>query len=84
MSWHYPTFTGMNSAGFFLAMSTTCAYRALVLAAEELRLRVAGTSMAPAVWPENVLLSPRDGAARHEILFGRGGRLFAHRLVRRG
>jgi signal peptidase len=53
----------------------------------ELRLQVTGTSMIPAVWPGDVLLVRREGAtearAGDVILFGRDGRLFAHRVVRR-
>jgi hypothetical protein len=53
----------------------------------ELRLRVTGTSMIPAIWPGDVLLIRRDGAAEAGlgvvILFGREGRLCAHRVVRR-
>jgi radical SAM protein with 4Fe4S-binding SPASM domain len=53
----------------------------------ELRLRLTGTSMLPAIWPGEELLIRRDGAAEagpgDVILFEREGRLFAHRVVRR-
>ena len=55
--------------------------------AGELRLRVTGTSMLPAIWPEEVLLIRRDGALQagpgDVILFERDGQLCAHRVVRR-
>lgn len=55
--------------------------------AGELRLRVTGTSMLPAIWPGEVLLIRRDGALQagpgDVILFERDGRLCAHRVVRR-
>ena len=53
----------------------------------ELRLRLTGTSMIPAIWPGEELLIRRDGAAEagpgDVILFEREGRLCAHRVVRR-
>jgi signal peptidase I len=53
----------------------------------ELRLQVTGTSMLPAVWPGDVLLIHSEGVADacpgDVVLFGRVGRLFAHRLIRR-
>jgi hypothetical protein len=55
--------------------------------AGELRFRATGTSMIPAIWPGEVLLVRKDGAATagpgDVILFGRDGRLCAHRVVRR-
>ncbi len=53
----------------------------------ELRLRVTGSSMLPAVWPGDVLSVRRRGAEQARpgdmILFARYGRLFAHRVVER-
>jgi len=51
----------------------------------ELRLRVTGTSMLPAVWPGDVL-SVRGGDVTEAlpgdiVLFGREGKLVAHRVV---
>ena len=55
--------------------------------AGQLRLRLTGTSMIPAIWPGEELLIRRDGAAEagpgDVILFEREGRLCAHRVVRR-
>lgn len=64
-----------------------CGLAAQVLRSHgELRLQVTGTSMIPAVWPGDVLLVRREGEpqarAGDVILFGRDGRLFAHRVVR--
>jgi len=51
----------------------------------ELRLRVTGTSMLPAIWPGDILLiSSRNIAEARPgdvVLFGREGRLVAHRVV---
>ncbi len=51
----------------------------------ELRLRVTGTSMLPTVWPGDILCVESRGAAEavpgDVVLFGREGRLVAHRVV---
>lgn len=51
----------------------------------ELRFRANGSSMLPAVWPGDMLLVRSQDAAAvvpgDIVLFGRGGRLFAHRVV---
>jgi signal peptidase len=51
----------------------------------KLRMQVMGWSMLPAVWPEDVLVVDsieRDQVSEGDIvLFGRNGRLFAHRVV---
>jgi hypothetical protein len=51
----------------------------------QLRLRVNGASMLPAVWPGDILTVIRDTAAQalpgDIVLFGREGRLVAHRVV---
>jgi len=56
-------------------------------AGEEIRLRVTGTSMIPAIWPGDVLkVSPLTKTSIAEgriVLFIRDGRLFAHRVVAR-
>jgi signal peptidase len=53
-----------------------------------LRLRVTGTSMMPAVRPGDLLsigrVNLRDTSPGEIVLFARGGRLFAHRIVGRG
>jgi signal peptidase len=53
-----------------------------------LRLRVTGTSMMPAVQPGDLLsigrVNLRDTSPGEIVLFARGGRLFAHRIVGRG
>ena len=52
-----------------------------------LRLRVMGASMLPAIWPGDILSIRRGDIAEalwgDIILFGRGGRLVAHRVVER-
>jgi signal peptidase I len=51
----------------------------------ELRIRVTGTSMLPAIWPGDILSIRRCGAGEVGLgeiaIFTRHGRLFAHRLV---
>ena len=51
----------------------------------QLRLRVNGASMLPAVWPGDILTITRDAASPalpgDIVLFGRKGRLVAHRVV---
>ena len=51
----------------------------------ELRLRVTGSSMLPAIWPGDVLsirhCAPAEVTIGDIALFIRGGRLFAHRVV---
>jgi len=53
-----------------------------------LRLRVTGTSMLPAIQPGDLLsigrVDLRDTSPGEIVLFERGGRLFAHRIVSRG
>jgi signal peptidase I len=53
-----------------------------------LRLRVMGTSMMPAIQPGDLLSIRRvdlnDASPGEIVLFARGGRLFAHRIVDRG
>src|SRR5215469_17340801 len=53
----------------------------------EIRLRVFGTSMAPAILPGDLVLVRRAGldeiSAGDLVLFGRDGRFFVHRTVRR-
>jgi signal peptidase len=53
-----------------------------------LRLRVTGTSMMPAVQPGDLLsiarIDLREASPGEIVLFVRGGRLFAHRIVDRG
>jgi signal peptidase len=53
----------------------------------ELRLRVAGSSMLPAIWPDDILLirvcGIGEAAPGDVVLFVRQRRLFAHRVVRR-
>jgi len=53
----------------------------------ELRLRAAGSSMLPAVWPGDVLSvcgrNPDQALPGDIILFARDGRLFAHRVVKK-
>ena len=53
----------------------------------ELRLRVVGSSMLPAIWPDDVLLVRHcdiaDAALGDIVLFLRQRRLYAHRVVRR-
>jgi signal peptidase I len=50
-----------------------------------LRLRVTGTSMLPAIQPGDLLtidrVNLRDTSPGEIVLFARGGRLFAHRIV---
>lgn len=50
-----------------------------------LRLRVTGSSMLPSLWPGDLLLIHREDFGRIStgdiVLFTRGGRLFAHRVV---
>jgi signal peptidase I len=50
-----------------------------------LRLRVTGTSMMPAIQPGDLLsidrVNLRDTSPGEIVLFARGGRLFAHRIV---
>jgi signal peptidase len=52
-----------------------------------LRLRVTGTSMMPAVQPGDLLsidrVDLRDTSPGEIVMFARGGRLFAHRIVDR-
>ena len=52
-----------------------------------LRLRATGASMLPAVWPGDILSVRSHGAAEalpgDIVLFGREGRLVAHRVVER-
>jgi hypothetical protein len=54
----------------------------------EVRLRVTGSSMLPAIWPGDMLTVRRAGIEqvrlRDVALFTREGRLFAHRVVARG
>jgi hypothetical protein len=74
--------------------SNALAARRLELAVEvartfgSLRLRVTGTSMMPAVQPGDLLsigrVDLRDTSPGEIVLFVRGGRLFAHRIVDRG
>ena len=49
------------------------------------RLRVTGTSMLPSIWPGDILEVRRPGevkiASGELVLFERGGRFFAHRVV---
>lgn len=51
----------------------------------QLRFRATGASMLPSVWPGDILLvhkdDPRNARPGDVILFARGGRLFAHRVV---
>ena len=60
---------------------------AALQAGREVRLRLWGTSMIPAIWPgDEVLVSPTAQAPPAKgaiILFLRSGRLFAHRVVAR-
>jgi hypothetical protein len=53
----------------------------------ELRLRVTGSSMLPAIWPGDVLLihhcNPEVAGVGDIVLFTRHSRLFAHRVVSR-
>jgi signal peptidase len=53
-----------------------------------LRLRVTGTSMMPAIRPGDLLsighVDIRETSPGEIVLFARGGRLFAHRIVDRG
>jgi hypothetical protein len=53
----------------------------------ELRLRVIGSSMLPAIWPGDILsIQPcgiADASLGDIVLFTRHGRLFAHRVVSR-
>lgn len=53
----------------------------------EVRLRVFGTSMAPAILPGDLVVVRRAGldeiSAGDVVLFGRDGRFFVHRTVRR-
>jgi len=53
----------------------------------KLRLRVTGTSMLPAVWPGDILSLRSHGVVDalpgDIVLFGREGRLVAHRVVER-
>jgi signal peptidase len=53
-----------------------------------LRLRVTGTSMLPAIQPGDLLsigrVELRETSPGEIVLFARGGRLFAHRIVDRG
>ena len=53
----------------------------------KLRLRANGSSMLPAVWPGDILfVQGKDAAAALPgdiVLFGRAGRLVAHRVVER-
>lgn len=80
------------------ALPTSCARTArenlgCELAAEvlrtwgKLRLRVTGASMLPAVWPGDILSIQRHDAVEalpgDIVLFGREGRLVAHRVVER-
>jgi hypothetical protein len=55
--------------------------------AGELRLKVTGSSILPAVWPGDAVTACRRSAAQSLpgdiILFARQGRLFAHRVVDR-
>jgi hypothetical protein len=57
----------------------------VLLSSGSLRLQVTGWSMLPAVWPGDTLVVERvAGSAVSEgdiVLFGRGQRLFAHRVV---
>ena len=52
-----------------------------------LRLQVTGWSMLPAVWPGDVLVIDRANIKEVSkgdiVLFGRDGRLFAHRVVKK-
>ncbi len=56
-------------------------------AGREVRLRVAGSSMLPAIWPKDVLLvRPRGDRQLSEgevVVFAREGRLITHRVARR-
>ena len=51
----------------------------------ELRLRVVGSSMLPAIWPGDILSIQTCGIAEAAlgdiVLFTRHGRLFAHRVI---
>ena len=51
----------------------------------EAKLAVTGASMLPAIWPGDVLEVRQQSMAEvlpgHIVLFGREGRLFAHRVV---
>jgi signal peptidase I len=53
-----------------------------------LRLRVTGTSMMPSIQPGDLLsvgrVGLREASPGEIVLFARGGRLFAHRIVERG
>src|SRR5262249_18169693 len=53
----------------------------------ELRLRVLGAGMLPAIWPGDILSIQPCGVAEADlgdiVLFTRHGRLFAHRVVSR-
>jgi signal peptidase I len=53
-----------------------------------LRLRVTGTSMMPTILPGDLLsigrVDLRETSPGEIVLFARGGRLFAHRIVNRG
>jgi len=52
-----------------------------------LRLRITGTSMLPIVWPGDILTVSSHDAAKalpgDIVLFHRGGRLVAHRVIER-
>ncbi|MGD1026180.1 S24/S26 family peptidase [Candidatus Binatus soli] len=56
-------------------------------AGREVRLRVAGSSMLPAIWPKDVLLvRPKADSQLFEgevVVFARDGRLITHRVARR-
>lgn len=63
-----------------------CALATQVLQSSgELRLRVTGTSMLPAIWPGDILLisgrNIEEARPGDVVLFGRQGRLVAHRVV---
>ena len=65
-----------------------CALAAEVLRSfGSLRFRAQGASMMPAVWPGDILSVRRHDAAEAKpgdiVLFGRNGRLVAHRVVER-
>ena len=74
----------MNSASSELRDRAGCALIVQSLrAGREIRLRVTGTSMLPAVRPGDVLrVRPRTSAEVGQIaMFERDGRLFAHRVI---
>jgi signal peptidase I len=69
-----------DGAGCELAEEVLCS-------SGRLRLKVNGSSMLPAIWPGDIITIVRDGLNEASIgdvvLFGREGRLVAHRIIRR-